>query len=137
MICERERAEVPLLELYVRDYSIWFVNVCVDKRGLLWPKGVNVRSQTARNPDAVASGNLCSWRFDISRRHVGMHVLWAFCCASHVNLQSYHRLPRGLGFSCTVGRIQSNRSHLLCSISSMWSVGRVCSVHLSQTCPSL
>lgn len=59
-----------------------------------------------------------------------------FCCISHVDLQPNHCLWR-LGFSCTVGRIQSNLSHLLCCISSVWSVQRVCSVHLSQTCPSL
>lgn len=38
MICEREGAEVPLPELYVRDYSIWFFNVCMDKsEDFLWP----------------------------------------------------------------------------------------------------
>lgn len=32
LICERESAEVPLPELYVWDYSIWFICVCLDKR---------------------------------------------------------------------------------------------------------
>lgn len=53
-------------ELYMRDYSIWFFNVCMDKREdflrplrVLCSSRVNVQSQTLRYTDAIASGNLC------------------------------------------------------------------------------
>ena len=34
-MCAAERAEVPLPELYVGDYSIWFICVCMAKREIL------------------------------------------------------------------------------------------------------